>query len=426
MRTTRSVATTVAIVAVAGYARVARAQQPSDSIRLSRQQAITQALAHNAQLAIAHEQTEQARAAGVSGSAIPDPYLSAAIDQASNPIAFSGAQSRPVSIGFDVPFPDKFRLNNRIGRAGVAASESNYRLQQQSVALQTSSTYDSLLAALIHRDNLTEALTLANDFLTRTQARFNAGTAARLDVIQAQLGVAQAQNDIIGNERDLANAQASLNRVLGMQIGMPIAPTDSLGVPPALPDSSMLETIAMANRPELSILRSEQAGAHAGTALAKEYWLPDLNFGVGRDYIAPGSPMFTTGFTIPLPVFFWQHSRGDIALSQHFERELEATYRDLTTQIAQDVRSAYANASTAMRQVVFLRDELVPAARDAYRIASTSYTLGGSSALEVLTAHTALLEAEAEFADALADANTARADLDRALGITASPGAGIR
>jgi outer membrane protein TolC len=50
-------------------------------------------------------------------------------------------------------------------------------------------------------------------------------------------------------------------------------------------------------------------------------------------------------------------------------------------------------------------------------VSSTSYSLGGSSALEVLTARAALLQAESQLADALAAANTARADLDRALGL---------
>jgi outer membrane protein TolC len=71
-----------------------------------------------------------------------------------------------------------------------------------------------------------------------------------------------------------------------------------------------------------------------------------------------------------------------------------------------------------MRQAVFIRDELVPAAREAFRVASTSYSLGGSSALEVLTVRSALLQALSQLADALAAANTARADLDRALGLS--------
>jgi cobalt-zinc-cadmium efflux system outer membrane protein len=433
------------LCALAAFASAARAQVPSgsraapgqqtqqpasatvqagvrqaDSLRLTRRQAIAEALVRNAQLAIAREQTAQARARRVTAISIPDPALEAAYDQLTGPFTFGGAPSRPVSLGLTIPFIDKFRLNNRIGLADIGASESNYRLQQQTIALQASATYDSLLVALKHQGNLRQARDLAADFLKRTQARYEAGSAAKLDVIQAQVALAQADNDLIANERDVATAQASLNRTLGRLVTAPVAPVDSLDLPAALPDSSTIEQIALANRPEIASLRQQQSGARATTSLAKEFWLPDLTFAITRDYAQPGSAQFTTGIALPLPAFYWQHARGEIAESQHFERELEATYRDTRAQVIQDVRSAYANASTAVRQAVFLRDELVPAAREAYRVASTSYSLGGSSALEVLTARSALLQAESQLADALAAANTARADLDRALGLSVS------
>jgi cobalt-zinc-cadmium efflux system outer membrane protein len=389
----------------------------SDSLRLSRRQVIAEALTRNAQLEIAREQTAQARARRVSAIAVPDPTTAIGYDQINGPFTLRGAPSKPASLELDIPFPDKFRLNNRAGWADIHASESNFRLTQQNVALQASSTYDSLLVALQHRGNLTEARDLANDFLKRTQIRFDAGTAAKLDVIQAQVAVAQANNDLIGNERDVANAQASLNRALGRVIGSAIAPTDTLDLPAPLPDSTSIEQIALASRPELKILENQQLGAKATTGLTKEFWLPDLTFAAGRDYAAPGPVLFTTGLAFPLPIFYWSHSKGDIAQAEHFERELAATYRDTRAQVTQDVRSAYANANTAIKQAIFIRDELVPAARDAYRVASTSYTLGGSSALEVLTARGALLQSLSQLADALADANSARADLDRALGI---------
>lgn len=403
------------------------ARQATDSLRLSRRQAIAEALTRNAQLVIAREQTAQARARRIMAISIPDPTLSAAYDQEAGPFGFRAAGSRPVELGLSIPFPDKFRLNNRIGLADIGASESNYRLQQQTIALQASAGYDSLLVALKRRGILRQTRDLAADFLKRTQARFEAGSAPRLDVIQAQVGVAQAENDLIANERDVANAQASLNRTLGRVVGAPIAPVDSLEMPASLPDSSSIDQIALANRPELSIIQNQQVGARASTGLVKEFWLPDITFAMTRDYAAPGSPLFTTGIALPLPAFYWQHARGDIAQSQHIERELEATYRDTRAQVTQDVRSAYANASTAMRQVAFIRDELVPAAREAFRVSSTSYSLGGSSALEVLTARAALLQAESQLADALAAANTARADLDRALGLALpTPGASNR
>ncbi|MDQ6611469.1 MAG: TolC family protein [Gemmatimonadota bacterium] len=388
-----------------------------DSLRLSRAEAIAEALQRNAQLEIAREQTAQARGRRAQAIALPDPTLSAGFDGAPGPFRFGAAGTRPVSVGLSIPFLDKFRLNNRIGNADIRASESNYRLEQQNVALQASATYDSLLVAYRHREILTDTRKLASDFLIRTQARFDAGTAAKLDVIQAQVSVAQAQTELIANERDIAAAQASLNRTLGRVIGAPIIPGDTLALPRELPDSSMIEQTALRDRPELAELKSRQFGAAAATSLTKEFWLPDLTFAVQRDYIAPGAASFTTGIALPLPAFYWQHARGDIAIAQHFEKELAASYRDLRAQVTQDVRTAYANASTAMRQVVFIRDQLVPGAREAYRVASTSYGLGGSSALEVLTARSTLLQAESQLADALALANVARADLDRALGL---------
>ena len=108
--------------------------------------------------------------------------------------------------------------------------------------------------------------------------------------------------------------------------------------------------------------------------------------------------------------------RGEIAESEHRERELKATNRDLQAQIAQDVRAAYASASTSLRQAVYIRDELLPSAREAYRVATVSYSLGGSSALDVLDAQRDLIDAQTQFADALAAANSARADLALAVG----------
>jgi outer membrane protein TolC len=394
--------------------------QKSDSLRLSRREAIAEALVRNAQLTIAREQTAQARARRQTAIAVPDPVFEAGFDAETAPFSFGGAGSRPVSLGLTIPFPDKFRLNNRIGLADIRNFESNYRLQQQTILLIASADYDSLLVALKHQENLREARQLAGDFLNRTQARFEGGTAAKLDVIQAQVAVAQAENDLIANERDIAAAQASLNRTLGRQVTAPIAPSDSLDIPPPLPDSATIEQTALANRPEIESLRQQQLGARATTSLAKEFWYPDISFGVSRDYLQPGPALFTTGISLPLPAFYWQHARGDIAQASHFEKELDATYRDTRAQVVQDVRTAYANASTSMRQATFLRDQLVPAAREAYRVASTSYSLGGSSALEVLTARSALLQALSQLADALAAANTARADLDRALGLPVS------
>jgi outer membrane protein TolC len=302
----------------------------TDTLRLTRDQAVAMAMAHNPQITVAREQTSEARAQRVQNVSIPDPATTASIaTQAGTPA------EKPVGATLNIPFPDKFRLQYNIGTAGVRAAEYNLTAVRQQITSQTAQTYDTLRVALRHHDDLTESRALAADFLRKTEARYAAGTAAKLDVVRAQVDLGQADNDLLGNVRDIANARASLNRLLGRPLPAPVAPADTLAVPPPLPDLTAIEQHALDGRPELSGLRAQEAGARATTGLAREFWIPDLFFGASADFGAPDeyfnnrNLVWQYGVTFPLPVFFWQHAAGEIAQDRHHERELEASYRNL-------------------------------------------------------------------------------------------------
>jgi len=400
-------------------ARTASAQftdsSRTDTLRLTRAQAVDTALKRNPQIAVAREQVDEARAQKVSQWAIPDPTGSASwIVQGGQPT------QRPLIASLDIPFPDKFRLNYAIGSSLVGNAQASYSALKQQIASQTAQTYDSLRVALRHHTDLTESRDLSADFLKKTQARFDAGTAPKLDVIRAQVDLAGTQNALIANDRDILTARASLNRLLGRPLGLGIAPADSLDVPGPLPPLAPVEASALNARPELSGLRAQIAGAKATTTLAAEFWLPDIVGGIEWDQGAPDAafpsrfPIWTYGLSFPVPIFFWQHTGGDIRNSRHHERELEASYKDLVASIDQDVRLSYATAATALEQAIYIRDQLLPSARAAYQVASTSYGLGGSSALDVLDARRDLVSAESQYTDALAAANQAESNLERA------------
>jgi outer membrane protein TolC len=391
----------------------------ADTLRLTRRQAIATSLLANPQLDVAREQTLQVRAQRVEAIAIPDPVLDAELDSISR-LSRAGS-SRPFNIGITVPFPDKFRLRNRIGNENIHTSEAQFRLLQQLIASQAGRAYDSVLVTRLHRRDLLEARQLAADFLQRTQARFNAGTVPRLDVINAQVSLASADNDLIGNARDVTNSDAALNRMLGRPLGLPILATDSLAAPDGLPDVLAIEQAALRSRPEITGLEAQLRAAKANTALTRELaFTPDFIASANRDFgdsAWNSNTTYNIGLSLPIPILFWQHTKGDFAETHHRELELTASLKDTRAGVAQDVRQAFAIADAALRQVIFIRDQLLPSAREAYRVATTSYGLGGLSALDVLSARTALLGAENQYADALAAANSARSDLERAAGV---------
>lgn len=397
-------------------ARPAWAQSRADTLALSRRAAVDTALARNPGLHVAREQIAEAEARVVEASAFPDPTVSADLLGQPNVFRPGGNTGGDFAVGLTVPFPQKFHLRGAVSRGDLEAVQFGYAQLQQQTASATAQAYDALLVAERHRSDLTEGKALAEDFLKKTEARFDAGTAARLDVLKAKVDVAAAENALIANGRDISTARSNLNRLLGRAVGAPVALSDSLSVPPGLPALDALVRTAHASRPELHGLLSQQAGAHAATSLARQYWMPDLSFEVEKNFVdgVPNSYTTTLGFTVPL--FFWNHQRGEVAESRHRESELAAAYRDQSAQVEQDVRVAWANADAAYRQARYLGDELLPEARRALDIALTSYGLGGSSALEVLDARRTLLDAEGQYADALGAANDARAELERAAG----------
>ncbi len=385
-----------------------------DPAPLTRRQAIAQALANNPQLEASREQIAQARARRVEATALSDPGLSASRDGQTSALQLGTAGASTIGVGVTVPFPWRQHLRGRLATSDVRVAEFSLTQLQQLIGSQTAQSYDALLVAQRHQRDLTLAHDLALDFVKKTQARFNAGTAAKLDVIKAQVDASQVQNDIISAERDVANAGADLNRLLGRSIGAPIQPADSLAIPASLPAIEVLRSQAASMRPELASLQALRDGARAASSLAKTFWLPDLSLGLSRT--TGDQPTYSTQIGFGIPVFFWQHRGGEVAEANHHQLELAATARDLSAQVEQEVHAAYADASTALRQVTFLHDQLIPEAQEAYRIASVSYGLGGISALEVLDARRALIDAQMQYADALGAANDAVARLELAVG----------
>ena len=392
-----------------------------DTLYLTRRQAILLALRANPQVDIAREIALQARAQRVQATAIDDPVFSASADSLNSIRRIGSAPARPIALSGGIPFPDKLRLRGKIGTAGVEVANASLTQLQQQLAADAGRLYDSVLVVHLQQRTLLDSRELSVEFLKRTQARFNAGTVARLDVIKAQVDLAQAENDLIASRRDVANADAALNRAIGRTTGTALVATDSLGVPGGLPSLDAIEASARTSRPELLAIEAQQRGARATSTLVRENaFLPDLTLGAGRDLAVPSGITYSVGFSVPIPLLFWQHTRGDFAESHHRELELAATLRDARAAVAQDVRTTYATAEAALRQVVFLRDQLLPSAREAYRISTASYGLGGLSALEVLDARRQLLLAQSQYADALAAANSTRSDLERAAGAALS------
>lgn len=408
-------------VAVTVFAAPFGARAAEVTPPVTRAQAVAEALAQNPQLAASRAQVEEARAGIAQATAFPDPSFSWDYEQQKTVTNFRSAQSRDVGAGLTIPFPDKFRLNRRVSEAALHAAELAYRQLQQEISSQTSVAYDALLVARVQLDNDRQSEQFSRDILEKTRARYDAGTVARLDVLQAGVTLAQARNQSIADERATMTASASLNRLMGRPPGAGLALADLLALPAPAPALADLLKLGEESRPEVASIRAQRQGARFAADLAREFWFPDLNLTVFRNFTQGSPAAYSTVGSIAVPLFFWQHEKGDVAFADARQIELAANETDTLSQVDLDIRTAFAAAESARRQALWIRDDLLPQAREEYDVASKSYALGGSSALDLINAKSTLLAATTQLTQALGAANDAFAELEKAVGAPLPP-----
>ena len=108
-----------------------------EAARLTRHDAVREALAHNPGLVAAREIVAEAKAQVTVATALPDPSLVTELDQLRSFGSPSSGTERDVGVQFTVPYPNRLRLNGRIARAGWRAAEWSLAQLEQQIAAQT-------------------------------------------------------------------------------------------------------------------------------------------------------------------------------------------------------------------------------------------------------------------------------------------------
>jgi len=201
------------------------------------------------------------------------------------------------------------------GRAAgvVQQAESAYRIAQvsydaamKSTVYQVKQAYYTLLGdqdtVLLRQATAQQA---AENYALY-KGLFTAQRATKLDVLQVQVALTQAQLDVSTSQNTVVTDRKKLSLAIGWPLDKQYSVADSL-----LPDVPALETdealkTAFQNRPELLTLQQNIAAANISLFLQKSQSLPVVSLkgsvGVGQDWTTNVSAgTFTAGVSIALP-----------------------------------------------------------------------------------------------------------------------------
>jgi HAE1 family hydrophobic/amphiphilic exporter-1 len=313
-------------------------------------------------------------------------------------------------VRFDIsqPLYTGGRLNHAYGAQAATQEASRLELERAQQAL-TLRVYETFYAALMADQGVrvsTEGVDIAERHLELAQVRFTAGTAARLDVLRAEVELANARARQIRARSSAAVSYQALRSVLSLPQNEPLQLAGTLDEVPALPAASSLLT-ALNTRSDIRAIGQQREAAERLFSLASAELKPTValagNFQYqedGLDSLFAGSNRsYQFGVAIRVPLFNAPTvaARRSVALARVRQAEHGANAA------LDGARLELATASTeldAAREIVSTQQKAVELAREGLTIAEVSYENGVITATELNDARLSLLETEWELMQA--------------------------
>ncbi|HWZ32059.1 MAG TPA: TolC family protein [Bryobacteraceae bacterium] len=305
-------------------------------------------------------------------------------------------------------------------KVSLDAAKDDFDATKNQVSDQVARAYLTTLRADAALETAQANVDLSQALLTSAQNQKEAGTGTGIEVVRAQVQLANDKQRLVVAENDRRRAGLNLLRAIGLKLDATVEATDKLAyeatdighIDAALAD-------ARKTRAELKAQQDRESSARLTSDSVKWERLPSV--GASADYGSIGSqiigamPTYTYGVSVRFPVFDGgrRDARRIESLSQY--RQEQTRTRDLEQQVDLDVRLAFDSIHSAATEVAAAQEGVQLAEQEVAQ-ARRRYEAGVTNSIEVTDAQTRLDRARNNRINALYDYNVARIDLATATG----------
>jgi len=305
------------------------------------------------------------------------------------------------------------------------AEDQNVQATRYDVLLRVEEAYFGALGAQVLVKVAEKTVAARQLVVDQVTALAQSKLKSELDVSFANVNLAEAKLLLIGAQDNLDKSFAELSRALGLQQEQRYTLVEEPLPPPATPDSNELVQQAMSQRPELLSERFARDAAYKFEKAERDLSYPTVSLAGAAGFMPevwnpnPATPLANyfdaAAINVQIPVFnghLFAARRAAASLKAQAEDE---KLRDLQNNIARDVRSAWADSTTAYQRLS-VTDQLLQQANLALDLAQARYKLGLGSIVELSQAQLNQTQAEIEQASAKYEYQAQMASLDYQIG----------
>lgn len=314
----------------------------------------------------------------------------------------------------------------RAARVDATASADEIASARLDLTLEVTRAYWALVTATESRRVVEEAVGRADAHLNDVRNQLTAGLVPPSDVFTAEAQESRQRMLAVQARTARDVAEAELGRLVDATPGTAIEATDSpVAAPVPVSSIDALVTLARQQRPERAALakRVEAAGERGRAAAAGAK--PVVAVGGGVDYARPNPrifpreeawrPSWDASINVNWPLFDGGRTRSETAEASAQGRALVERLADFDASLAVEIRQRVLEIE-ASRAAIGAAADAVRSATEARRVLGERFSAGVATSTDVVDAQLALLQAELDRTQAVANAHLADARLARALG----------
>jgi outer membrane protein len=308
----------------------------------------------------------------------------------------------------------------QVSKVNIETAKSDFDTTQNQVSDQVARAYLATLRADAALEAARADVDLSQALLKTAQDQKDAGTGTGIEVVRAQVQLANDKQRLVVAQNDRRRAGLNLLRAMGLKLDAPVELTDKLSYKPTeigTVESALADARKM--RAELKAQQDRESSARLSYDATKWERLPTVgasaNYGTIGSELVGAMPTYAYGLSVRVPVFDGGRRDARRVESQSQYLQERTRTRDLEQQVELDVRLAFDSVRSAATEVSTAQEGVQLAEQEVAQ-ARRRYQAGVSNSIEVTDAQTRLDRARDNQINALYDYNLARIDLATATG----------
>jgi len=362
-------------------------------------QALTQAISHNKELAFARLEIDRAKARFRWSGRLPNPRLE--LNGSSDHFGLNEGE-RNLQIAFVQSYPRTAALHSEttLRYHQIALAEAEIRTKEQALAARVAESLLQLVATEHFLEITREHIELDKAILRSLKDFINRGEASRLDLAQTELKLRHLHQQERGQITKIKQYRLQLHQLLGLPPEPEVFFRYDMNLPEAKPSSPLSEEKILSNRAEYRLAEGEIRAADSALAHERANTRGAINWkailqeerSIDQPEGAERNTFIGVGVSIPLPLR--QKNEAGIELATINKRSAEKALEALRFNILSEYHAAHSYHTDNWAIARTADTEILQLARKSYDDYRLAYLDGQVSLLQVQRALEQLNELE--------------------------------